>query len=258
VSNDGRTIAFTSSAGNLVQTWKNVTADFAQPAYIGGGGTATNKLWTAVQANPIDIYGFQFTSSAATDSNGQAALINSPDGNANTNRIAAFGGMSADGSTFLFDTAANNFYLPGFTSPYPFTQNPPQVPLPLNFILGGFSHLWARKINWAAAAAGTTSLVSVGFSVDANGKPDVTGKPNASGNKATLGSPTPAGARDVLNTISDKGQRAGCVRVSAGDIGGSVWGSGECEAGCGEGVSRPGPAGRRDSRSRTGPRCRER
>ena len=206
VSNDGRTIAFTSSAGNLVQTWKNVTADFAQPAYIGGGGTATNKLWTAVQANPIDIYGFQFTSSAATDSNGQAALINSPDGNANTNRIAAFGGMSADGSTFLFDTAANNFYLPGFTSPYPFTQNPPQVPLPLNFILGGFSNLWARKINWAAAAAGTTSLVSVGFSVDANGKPDVTGKPNASGNKATLGSPTPAGARDVLNTISDKGR----------------------------------------------------
>ena len=206
VSNDGRTIALTSSAANLVQTWKNVTADFAQPAYIGGGGTANDNIWTAVQANPIDIYGFQFTSTAATDSTGQTALINSPDGSANTNRIAAFGGMSADGSTFLFDTAANNFYLPGFTPPYPFIQNPPQVPLPLNFILGGFSNLWVRKINWAAAATGTTSLVSVGFSVDANGRPDVTGKPNASGNKATLGSPTPAGARDVLNTISEKGR----------------------------------------------------
>lgn len=102
--------------------------------------------------------------------------------------------MSADGSTFLFDTAANNFYQPGFTAPYLFTQNPPQVPLPLNFILGGFSNLWVRKINWAAAATGTTSLVSVGFST------------NASGNKATLGSPTPAGARDVLSTISESGR----------------------------------------------------
>ena len=206
VSNDGRTIAFTSSAGNLVQTWKNVTADFAQPAYIGGGGTANDNIWDALQANPVDIYGFQFTSADPTVSTGKAALINSPDGSANTNRIAAFGGMSADGSTFLFDTAANNFYLPGFTPPYPFTQNLPQAPLPLGFILGGFSNLWVRKINWAAAAAGTTSLVSAGFAVDAEGDPDVNGKPNASGNKATLGSPTPAGARDVLNTISDSGR----------------------------------------------------
>lgn len=203
ISNDGRTIAFTSSAGNLVETWKNVTADLASISLVGGSGGLN---WATYQANPVDIYGFQFTSAAPTDSTGQAALINSPDGNANTNRIAAFAGMSADGSTFLFDTVANNFYLPGFTSPYPYTQNPPQVPLPLNFILGGFSNLWVRKINWAAAAAGTTSLVSVGFAVDAKGKPDVAGKPNASGNKATLGSATPAGARDVLNTISDNGR----------------------------------------------------
>jgi hypothetical protein len=114
--------------------------------------------------------------------------------------------MSADGSTFKFATAANNFYQPGFTSPYPFTQNLPQAPLPLGFILGGFSNLWVRKINWAAAATGTTSLVSAGFAVDADGNPDVTGRPNASGNKATLGSPTPAGARDVLNTISENGR----------------------------------------------------
>ena len=203
ISNDGRTIAFTSSAGNLVATWKDVTADIAPISLVGGSGGLN---WVTYQANPLDIYGFQFTSAASTDSTGQAALINSPDGNANTNRIATFAGMSADGSTFLFDTVANNFYQPGFTAPYPFTQNPPQVPLPLNFLLGGFSNLWVRKINWATAAAGTTSLVSVGFSVDAKGKPDVTGKPNASGNKATLGSPTPAGARDVLNTISDKGR----------------------------------------------------
>ena len=191
VSNDGRTIAFTSSAGNLVQGWTNVTADLAPVSIIGGSGGLN---WTTYQANPFDIYGFQFTSADPTVSTGKAALVNSPDGLANTNRIASFGGMSADGSTFLFDTAANNFYQPGFTAPYLFTQNPPQVPLPLNFILGGFSNLWVRKINWAAAATGTTSLVSVGFSA------------NASGNKATLGSPTPAGARDVLSTISESGR----------------------------------------------------
>lgn len=203
ISDDGRTIALTSSAGNLVQGWTNRTADLAPFSIIGGSGGLN---WTTYQAGPVDIYGFQFTSAAPTVSTGKAALVNSPDGLANTNRIANFGGMSADGSTFLFDTAANNFYQPGFTSPYPFTQNPPQVPLPLGFILGGFSNLWVRKINWAAAATGTTSLVSVGFSVDAGGNPDVTGKPNASGNKATLGSLTPAGARDVLSTISDNGR----------------------------------------------------
>ena len=203
VSNDGRTIAFTSSAGNLVQNWKNVTADLAPISIIGGSGGLN---WTTYQAHPMDIYGFQFTSADPTDSSGKAALVNSPDGLANTNRIATFGGMSADGTTFLFDTAANNFYQPGFTSPYPFTQNLPQVPLPLGFILGGFSNLWVRKIDWAAAATGTTSLVSAAFAVDAQGDPDVNGKPNASGNKATLGSPTLAGARDVLSTISENGR----------------------------------------------------
>lgn len=203
ISNDGLTIALTSSAGNLVQGWKDVTTDLAPITIIGGSGGLD---WATYQANPIDIYGFRFASADPSVSTGRAALVNSPDGAANTNRIAGFGGMSADGSTFLFDTAANNFYLPGFTPPYPYTQNPPQVPLPLNFILGGFSNLWVRKIDWAAAATGTTSLVSVGFSVDAAGRPDVTGKPNASGNKATLGSPTPAGARDVLATLSEKGR----------------------------------------------------
>jgi hypothetical protein len=203
ISDDGRTIALTSSAGNLVQGWTNRTADLAPFSIIGENGGLN---WTTYQANPFDIYGFQFTSPDPTVSTGKAALINSPDGLANTNRIANFAGMSADGSTFKFDTAANNFYQPGFTSPYPFTLNLPQVPLPLGFILGGFSNLWVRKINWAAAATGTTSLVSAGFAVDADGNPDVTGRPNASGNKATLGSPTPAGARDVLNTISENGR----------------------------------------------------
>jgi len=192
VSNDGRTIAFTSSAGNLVQGWTNVTADLAPVSIIGGSGGLN---WTTYQANPFDIYGCQFASADPTVSTGKAALVNAPDGLANTNRIANFGGMSADGSTFLFDTAANNFYQPGFTAPYLCTQNPPQVPLPLNFILGGFSNLWVRKINRAAAATGTTALVSGGFSA------------NASGNKATLGSPTPAGARDRFTSYVD-GTRA--------------------------------------------------
>ena len=203
ISNDGRTIAITSSAGNLVQGWTNVTADLAPISIIGGSGGLN---WTTYQAHPMDIYGFQFISADPTVSTGKAALVNSPDGLANTNRIANFCGMSADGSTFKFDTAANNFYQPGFTAPYLYTQNLPQVPLPLGFILGGFSNLWVRKINWAAAATGTTSLVSAGFAVDAEGDPDVTGRPNASGNKATLGSLTPAGARDVLSTISDNGR----------------------------------------------------
>ena len=200
VSDDGLTIALTSSAGNLVQNWKNVTADFAPPVIVG------ENSWTAYQANPIDIYGFRFTSADPAVSTGKAALVNSPDGLANTNRIANFGGMSADGTSFLFDTAANNFYVPGFTAPYSFTANPPQAPLPLGFILGGFSHLWRRKIDWTAAAKSTTTLVSAGFAVDAAGKPLITGKPNASGNKATLASPTPAGSRNVLNTISEKGR----------------------------------------------------
>ena len=203
ISNDGLTIAFTSSAGNLVQGWKNVTADLLQPVVV-----ATTVLKT-YQANPVDIYGFRFTSAAPTDSTGKAALVNSPDGLANTNRIAQFGGMSADGTSFLFGTLANNFYKPGFTSPYPYTQNPPQAPLPLNFILGGFSNLWRRKIDWTAAAKSTTTLVSAGFAVDAAGNPDVANpnaKPNASGNKATIESATPAGSRDVLNHISDNGR----------------------------------------------------
>lgn len=197
ISNDGRTIAFTSSAGNLVQGWINVTADLAPFTIVGANGGLN---WTTYQAGPIDIYGFQFDSTESTVATGKTALINSPDGSANTNRIAGFGGMSGDGSTFLFGTVANNFYLPGFTPPYPYTANPPQAPLPLNFILGGFSNLWARKVDWSANATGTTELVSVAFSVDA------TGKPNASGNKATLESATLAGARDVLNTVSDDGR----------------------------------------------------
>jgi len=200
ISTDGLTIAFTSSAGNLLQNWFNVTADLAQPSFSKGAA------WTTYEGKPLDIYGFQFASASPAVSTGKTALVNSPDGVANTNRIANFGGMSADGTSFLFDTAANNFYLPGFTAPYPFVKNPPQAPLPLGFILGGFSNLWMRKIDWAAGATGTTTLVSAGFAVDASGLPDITGKPNASGNKATLGSPTPAGSRDVLNTISETGR----------------------------------------------------
>ena len=60
---------FTSSAGNLVQGWRNVTADLSEPEVVGG------SKWTAYQANPIDIYGFRFASASPTVPTGTAALV---------------------------------------------------------------------------------------------------------------------------------------------------------------------------------------
>ena len=114
-------------------------------------------------------------------------LVNTPDGLANTNLNATFGGMSANGSTFLFGTAGNNFYSPPFASP-PF---PPfaTAPLPPNFILGGFENLWSRHVDEA-----TTTLVSVAWA------------DTASGNRPTLAAEVLPGARDLLPNVSETGR----------------------------------------------------
>lgn len=114
-------------------------------------------------------------------------LVNTPNGLANTNLNATFGGMSTDGSTFLFGTAANNFYNPPFVSP-PF---PPFAtgPLPPNFILGGFQNLWSRQVDQEV-----TTLVSVGW---AN---------TASGNRPTLAAEVLPGSRDLLPNVSETGR----------------------------------------------------
>lgn len=180
VSRDGKTIAITSSAANLTFTLvdNNVTL---QPT--GAIADPFNPAGFSIQFRqqaPLDIY-------AVRPDSRTAFLVNTPDGRANTNLAATFGGMSADGTTFLFGTAANNFSNPAFGKPpfLPFATGP----VPKNFLLGGTSHLWARNVDRA-----TTTLVSVSA---AN---------NASGNKATLASEVLPGARDVLANISDTGR----------------------------------------------------
>jgi hypothetical protein len=95
--------------------------------------------------------------------------------------------MSGDESTFLFGTAANNFYNP----PYPDPPYPPFAAgaLPPNFLLGGFENLWARNI-----IAGTTTLVTVA----ANGE--------SSANQTTLAVPVTAAPGGSLPKISGSGR----------------------------------------------------
>jgi len=181
VSRDGTTIAITSSAANLTFTLvdNNVTLRptgvIVSPGLPGSGFAASFR-----QQAPFDVY-------AVRPDTRTAFLVNTPDGRANTNLDATFGGMSADGTTFLFGTAANNFSTPAFGKPpfLPFATGP----VPKNFLLGGWSHLWARNVDRA-----TTTLVSVSA---AN---------NSSGNKATLASAVLPGARDLLPNISDTGR----------------------------------------------------
>ncbi len=177
VSRDGRTIAVTSSAGNLVAGLVDNNVEFRPYGYIGALGSGTILIR---QQSATDIY-------AVRPDARTAFLVNTPNGLANTNRLATFGGMSADGSTFLFGTAANNFYNPAFTSP-PF---PPFAtgPLPPNFILGGFQNLWSRQVDQA-----TTTLISVGW---AN---------RQSGNRETLAAEVLPGSRDVLANVSETGR----------------------------------------------------
>jgi len=186
VSRDGLTIAVTSSAGTLTAGLvdNNVTL---RPYGAVATGFPVDPFtpfasFTVLirQQGPSDIF-------AVRPDSRTAFLVNTPDGVANTNLDATFGGMSADGSTFLFGTAANNFYSPPFASP-PF---PPfaTAPLPPNFILGGFENLWSRHVDEA-----TTTLVSVGWA------------DTASGNRPTLAAAVLPGARDLLPNVSETGR----------------------------------------------------
>lgn len=178
ISRDGATIAVTSSAGNLITGLvdNNVTL---RP--IGAIGSLGSPFKVRIrQQSAIDVF-------AVRPDTRTAFLVNTPNGLANTNQNASFGGMSADGSTFLFGTIANNFYNPAFSNP-PF---PPFAtgPLPPNFLLGGFDHLWARQVD-----QGITTLVSAGWRND------------ASGNRPTVVTPVEPGARDVLPNVSETGR----------------------------------------------------
>lgn len=177
VSRDGLTVAVTSSAGNLIAGLvdNNVTL---RP--FGAVGSIALQFVVRIQQQAaIDIY-------AVRPDSRTAFLVNTPNGLANTNLNAGFGGMSADGSTFLFGTAANNFYNPPFGPPYPpFATGP----LPPNFILGGFQNLWSRHVGQA-----TTTLISVGWNNA------------ASGNRPTLAAEVLPGARDLLPNVSETGR----------------------------------------------------
>jgi hypothetical protein len=178
VSGDGTTIAVTSSAGNLIAGFVDNNVTLRPVGVIGVIGSPFTVL--VRQQAAIDVY-------AVRPDTRTAFLVNTPNGLANTNHNASFGGMSADGSTFLFGTIANNFYNPAFGNPPypPFATGP----LPPNFLLGGFEHLWSRQVD-----QGTTTLVSVGWQND------------ASGNRPTTVTPVAPGARDVLPNVSETGR----------------------------------------------------
>lgn len=185
VSRDGRTIAVSSSSGNLIAGLVDNNVTFRPYGVVGGPGQTTGPT-------PM-LLSLRVQQQAATDvfavrpDTRTAFLVNTPNGVANTNHNASFGGMSADGSTFLFGTIANNFYNPAFGNPPypPFATGP----LPANFLLGGFEQLWARQVD-----RGTTTLVSVGWQND------------ASGNRPTVVTPVAPGAPDVLPNVSETGR----------------------------------------------------
>jgi hypothetical protein len=180
VSRDGTTIAITSTAANLVAGFVDNNVLFRPKGFVLAPPPAGGAWLTFQQHAPWDIY-------AVRPDARTAFLVNTPDGTANTNLDATFGGMSADGTTLLFGTAANNFYAPAFGKPpyLPFATGP----VPKNFLLGGFSNLWARKVD-----AGTTILVTSSW------------QNNSSGNQATLASAVLPGARDLLPNVSESGR----------------------------------------------------
>lgn len=184
VSRDGATIAITSSAANLVANFVDNNVLFRPVGYIVSPPTPGQpQPGMTIQYRrhaPWDIY-------AVRPDSRTSFLVNTPDGAANTNLDATFGGMSADGTTLLFGTAANNFYAPAFGKPpyLPFATGP----VPKNFLLGGFSNLWARKVD-----AATTILVTSSW------------QNNSSGNQATLASEVVPGARDLLPNVSETGR----------------------------------------------------
>ena len=189
VSSDGSKVALVSSAGNLVQGMQDNNAEMSERAvWFPDSGVRIQTI----QAKPYDIFVNDIANVADTvignASTSVTSLVNTPDGITNTNLLATLSGMSSDGNVVLFATTANNFYDPKFADGH-YPANWAQGDKPKNFLLGGFSNLWARDI-----AKKTTTLVSVG----ADGK--------SSGNQATLGSPAAPGGRDVLANISEHGR----------------------------------------------------
>jgi len=186
VSADGLTVAMTSSAANMVKGMVDNSTEVAEVTFLPAGQAILPspglKFIEVVQHAPFDIY-------ASRSDTLTTKLVNTPNGLANTNLLATFGGMSADGSTLLFQTSANNFYNPAFGNPPypPFATGP----LPKNFLLGGFSNVWARDVD-----AGKTTLVSI--SSDGG----------ASGNRASTVAEVLPGARDTLANISASGRFA--------------------------------------------------
>lgn len=196
VSNDGSRVAYLSSAGNIVQGMMDNNVELSERAVWFPDSGVKIQI---IQANPYDIFVNSIENPEGFVSNlniSSTWLINTPDGLTNTNLLANISGMSSDGNTVLFSTMANNFYAPKFTDGhYPQnwatgSQSTTGVKaLDKNFLLGGFSNLWARDI-----AKRTTTLVSV----SADGK--------SSGNQATLGNPSLPGGRDTLANISENGR----------------------------------------------------
>jgi len=184
VSADGLTVAMTSSAANMVRGMVDNATEVAEVTFVPAGQMIVpspgQKFIEVAQHAPFDIY-------ASRSDTLTTKLVNTPNGLANTNLRSTFGGMSADGGTFLFQTAANNFYNPAFGNPPypPFATGP----LPRNFLLGGFSNVWARDVD-----AHTTTLVSI--SSDGG----------ASGNRASTVAAVPPGARDTLPNVSTSGR----------------------------------------------------
>ena len=86
-------------------------------------------------------------------------------------------------------------------------------------------------VNWAGPAAPK----SEGHAIQSESTKttivvaSVTQRMNSSRAFGMIGNDSTAATSAGRNTIIVRGQRAGWVRVSAGDIRGSVWGSGECE-----------------------------
>jgi len=182
VSDNGQSIAFSSSAANLVNGWTNNNVELLERITVTRvtENPTTLGFYFIGQHAPIDLYTFKTNEQ-------KTWLINTPNGVSNTNLLATFGGMSNDGNTYLFGTAANNFYSTPFSNP----PYPPfgTGPLPPNFLLGGFSNLWARNVN-----LGTSTLISV----SANNK--------SSGNQATLADPVNPEVAASLPNISDSGR----------------------------------------------------
>lgn len=186
ITDDGSTIALDSSAANLVVGWTNNNVQLLpKTTFFRFNGTEAVYV-TMGQHAPTDIYSVPL-GAAPTSQSGITSLINTPDGVSNTNTLATFGGISNDGHTLLFATDANNFYSTPFSNP----PYPPfgTGPLPSNFLLGGFSNLWARN-----TLLRTSTLVSV----SADGK--------SSGNQATLADPVNPEVAASLPNISDSGR----------------------------------------------------